>query len=70
MKCDLDSSIPEWIVEHPETERVFKEFRLDTSCGGKSLRYVCIHAGVSPPEVFQRLELAVGTSKLDGQGAG
>ncbi|KLU01541.1 hypothetical protein RISK_006388 [Rhodopirellula islandica] len=70
MKCDLDSSLPEWIVEHPETTKVFQAWGLDTSCAGKSLRYVCIHAGVSPAEVLQELESAVNTSELDGRGAG
>jgi regulator of cell morphogenesis and NO signaling len=70
MRCDLDSSVPEWIVEHPEAERVFREWGLDTSCAGKSLRYVCIHAGVSPAEIFQRLRSAINHSMLDDQGAG
>ncbi|MFG0265051.1 MAG: hypothetical protein ACF8AM_07835 [Rhodopirellula sp. JB055] len=65
MICDLDSSIPEWMVEHPETEHVFNECKLDTSCAGKSLRYVCIQAGFSPPEILQRLKTAINQSKCD-----
>lgn len=55
MDCDLSTSIPEWIIEHPETMVVFNHFGLDVSCGGKSLEYVCQHAGLSPPEVLARL---------------
>ncbi len=39
--CDLETSVPDWIIDHPETLVVFQEFGIDTSCGGKSLRYAC-----------------------------
>ncbi|EMI54858.1 hypothetical protein [Rhodopirellula sallentina] len=55
MNCDLDTPIPDWIIEHPETAKVFDRWGLDTSCAGKSLRYVCIHQGLSPQEVFEQL---------------
>ncbi|QDV41460.1 hypothetical protein Enr13x_12990 [Stieleria neptunia] len=63
MNCDLDSSIPEWIIEHPETTGVFGDLRLDISCAGKSLRYVCVHQGLSPPEVLERLRQAITTAR-------
>jgi len=25
--CDLDTSVPDWIIEHPETLVVFREYR-------------------------------------------
>lgn len=56
MFCDLDSSIPEWIIEYPETTAIFNELGLDISCGGKSLRYICLHQGFSPQDVLQRLQ--------------
>ncbi len=59
MNCDLDNCIPDWIIEHPETLRVFNDLGLDTSCAGKSLHYVCIHHGLSPQEVLQRLWQAI-----------
>lgn len=55
MDCDLDSSIPDWIIEHPETQPVFEQLNFDTSCGGKSLWFVCQHAGLSPPAVLEQL---------------
>ncbi|GAA5510170.1 hypothetical protein [Novipirellula caenicola] len=54
------TSIPEWIIEHPETHAVFDELGLDTSCAGKSLQYVCHHRGLSPQAVLLRLQQVVG----------
>ena len=62
MNCDLDSSIPEWIIEYPETTGVFSDLGFDIGCAGKSLRYVCIHQGLSPPEVLERLHAAIAAS--------
>lgn len=59
MDCDLDTSIPDWIMEHPQTQAVFDELGMDTSCGGKSLRYVCHHQGLSPQSVLERLQQVV-----------
>ncbi len=59
MDCDLDTSIPDWIMDHPQTQAVFDELGMDTSCGGKSLRYVCHQHGLSPPSVLERLQLIV-----------
>lgn len=59
MQCDLSSSIPEWMVEYPQTSRVFSDLELDTSCAGKSLQYVCLQQGLSPPAVLERLHQAI-----------
>ena len=59
MKCDLDSSIPDWIIEYPETTQVFAKLGLDIACGGKSLQYVCQHQGLSPPAVLEQLRGSV-----------
>ncbi|WP_372723684.1 hypothetical protein [Novipirellula sp.] len=54
------TSIPEWIIEYPETNAVFDELGLDTSCAGKSLQYVCHHRGLSPQAVLLRLQHVIG----------
>ncbi len=59
MNCDLDTSIPDWIIEHPETLSLFGELGFDTSCAGKSLGYVCRQQGYSPSDVVQRLKSVV-----------
>ncbi|MBI3465040.1 MAG: DUF542 domain-containing protein [Planctomycetes bacterium] len=38
MECDLDTSVPDWIIEHPETLALFQEFGIDYCCGGSEGR--------------------------------
>ena len=53
--CDLDSSVPDWVIEHPETLVVLQELGIDTSCGGKSLGYLCRQQGLEEEAVLKRL---------------
>lgn len=53
--CDLDSSVPDWIIEHPETMPVFRELGIDSCCGGKSLAYACREQGLAAKAVLERL---------------
>lgn len=53
--CDLDTSVPDWIIEHPATTAVFRELGIDDSCGGKSLAYACRQRGLDPQTVLARL---------------
>lgn len=53
--CDLDTSVPDWIIEHPDTLAVFQELRIDYSCGGKSLAYVCGQRGLDAAAVLAML---------------
>jgi regulator of cell morphogenesis and NO signaling len=53
--CDLDTSVPDWIIDHPETTAVFRELGIDCSCGGKSLAYACQQQGLEPEQVLARL---------------
>lgn len=66
--CDLETSVPDWIIEHPETLGVFEGLGIDYSCGGKSLEYLCDKQGLDANEVLNRLhetiELA-GAAKKD-----
>lgn len=65
MVCDLDSTIPDWMIEYPASTRVFDELELDVSCGGKSLRYVCCQQGLDPDLVLDRLVAVVSkTAKI------
>jgi len=56
MHCDLDTSIPEWIIDHPETAVIFEQLGLDASCGGKSLKYVATRKGLNPQVVLSKLK--------------
>jgi len=57
-ECDLFSTGPDWIVEHPETLAVFEEWGIDYCCGGKSLDYVCRQRGIDPAMVLAKLREA------------
>lgn len=53
--CDLDTSVPEWVIDHPATLAVFNELEIDYGCGGKSLAYACRQKGLDPKEVLAQL---------------
>lgn len=57
--CDADSSVPDWIVEYPETQPVFDEFRIDCSCGGRSLKFICLQQGLEPDTVLSAVCRAI-----------
>lgn len=53
--CDGATSVPDWVIDHPETLAVFEELGIDTSCGGRSLEYACRERGLELHEVLARL---------------
>ena len=61
--CNFDTSVPDWIIEHPETWSVFQEFGIDCSCGGKSLRYVCDQQGIDGKIVLKTLHQKIKSSE-------
>jgi regulator of cell morphogenesis and NO signaling len=63
--CDLDTSVPDWVIEHPETLDVFRRLGIDTCCGGKSLRYACRHQGLDPEAVLATLRYCLDASRQD-----
>lgn len=59
--CDLDTSVPDWIIDHPEAVSVLREFGIDDSCGGKSLGYVCDQQGIDGKLVLKMLHRRITT---------
>jgi iron-sulfur cluster repair protein YtfE (RIC family) len=53
---DLDSSVPDWLIEYRALLSLFRELRIDYCCGGKSLRTACEEQGLRPEEVLARCE--------------
>ena len=53
--CDLDTSVPDWLIDHPESLAVFQELGIDCSCGGKSLGYACRQQGLDAEAVLSKL---------------
>jgi regulator of cell morphogenesis and NO signaling len=60
--CDLDTTVPDWVIDHPETLDVFRELRVDTGCGGKSLVYVCRQHGLAAEAVLAGLHRRLAAS--------
>jgi regulator of cell morphogenesis and NO signaling len=54
--CDLDTPVPEWVIEHPETLAVFQELGIEYCCGGKSLASACRDRGLDAEAVLTRLQ--------------
>lgn len=59
---DLDSSVPDWLVEHPGLLRLVEQLGIDYCCAGKSLRTAAQNAGLDPAEVLNQLRQAIASS--------
>ncbi len=57
--CNLDTAVPDWIIEHPDTLAVFEELGIDYSCGGRSLEYACRERGLDAAIVLARLRTVI-----------
>jgi regulator of cell morphogenesis and NO signaling len=60
---ELDSSVPDWLIEHPRLLPLFQELGIDYTCGGKSLEAACRERGLRPDDVLRR-----GNAYLEGPG--
>ncbi len=54
-QCDLDSSVTDWIIDHPNVLSVLKELQIDFNCAGKSLAFACRERKLDPQQVLERL---------------
>ncbi len=54
-ECSLETSVPDWVIDHPETLAVFQELGVDFSCGGKSLSFTCREQGLPEQHVLSKL---------------
>ena len=59
-EVDLDSSVPDWLVEYPQALALFESFGIDYSCGGKSLETACVERGLDPQEIVSLIKQARG----------
>ena len=57
--CDLDTAVPDWLIEHPGLLGLFETLSLEYSCGGKSLGTACREAGLEPREVMELIRTEV-----------
>jgi iron-sulfur cluster repair protein YtfE (RIC family) len=63
--CDLDTSVPDWVIDHPETLAIFQELGIETCCGGKSLGYACHQQGLDAEAVLAKLLCRLDASRQD-----
>ncbi|MBX3415129.1 MAG: DUF542 domain-containing protein [Pirellulales bacterium] len=66
-KCDLDTAVPDWVIECPGALLVFQELGIDYTCGGKSLAGACRERGLDAPFVLARLQRLL---DAEAEGAG
>ena len=57
-EVDLESSVPDWLIEYPQALAVLESFGIDYSCGGKSLETACGERGLDPREIVRLVKQA------------
>jgi regulator of cell morphogenesis and NO signaling len=55
VECDLDTSVVDWVIEHPVTASVFEQLGINYCCGGISLEYTCAKQGLNTQVVLSML---------------
>lgn len=60
---DLETPVPEWLIEYPQLLQAIEELGIDYSCGGKSLAYACRERGLDPGFVLTTLRHRLDTGK-------
>lgn len=58
--CDLDTAVADWVIEHPETLKVFQDLGVEYSCGGRSLDFACRERGLDGSSVLAALREVIG----------
>lgn len=54
--AELEMSIPDWLIEHPESLRRLEALGIDYICGGKSLATACRERGLDPRQTLADLK--------------
>ena len=60
---DLETSVPDWLIEYPSLLRSLEQLGIDYSCGGKSLEAACREAGRDPHQVLEQLRAVIAASR-------
>lgn len=58
-KDELDRSVVDWAIDHPESIAIFEQYQIDYCCGGKSLQYACLQQGLDPRKILALLHQAI-----------
>src|SRR6478609_4962793 len=68
-ECGLDTPVPDWVIDHPETLATFRELGMDYCCGGKSLAYACRERGLDAAAVLAKLHCRPAAGHDDNRSA-
>lgn len=60
-ECDLDTAVPDWVIEHPESLAIFVKYGIDYCCGGKSLKFACHEQGLDEQVVLNAIQQCLGS---------
>ena len=52
----FESSIVDWVVEHPELIPFFEKQGIDYCCGGRSVENACRERGIEPQLIIDELQ--------------
>jgi putative transposase len=69
-ECTFDSSVPDWVIEHPVALAVFQTLGIDYCCGGKSLEFACREQGLDAAAVLKTLLRALEVNRDDDSDLG
>ena len=64
---DLDSSVTDCVIDHPELLPLLRELGLDYCCGGKSLSTASREQGFDPRYVLARCRALIETASKPPQ---
>ncbi len=68
-KPGADTTIGQWVTEHPSTARVFEDLRIDYCCGGgTTLEEACWHKQLDLHEIVDHLLQAAEVRQVDATG--
>jgi iron-sulfur cluster repair protein YtfE (RIC family) len=62
---ELDRSVVDWAIDHPESIVIFEQFQIEYCCGGKSLQYACLERGLDPRHILALLHQAIAAPPSD-----
>ena len=59
-RIDLDSSVPDCLIDYPQLLPLFQELGIDYCCGGKSLLAAFRERGLNPDDMLTQCDAFLG----------
>jgi regulator of cell morphogenesis and NO signaling len=65
-RAPLETTVGQWVAEHPQLSRLFESLRIDYCCGGGiSLKDACRGRNLDPQHVLTQIEAAIATRSAE-----